>query len=635
MSKVVKIVYPNGRVVEGEVGKRILDYVPEYRGFVAKIDDELVDLSAIISEKYDVIKILDFNSEEGKSVYWHTTSHILAQAVKRLFPDVKLAIGPAIERGFYYEFDTHGYSFTSDDLIRIEEKMRKIIDEDLTIVREEISRVDAIKIFRELDEPYKVELLEGMDDDIVSIYKQGEFVDLCRGPHLPSTGYVKYFKLTSVSSSYWKGDERNPVLQRIYGISFPKKKMLDDYLAWLEEVRKRDHRVLGPKLDLFSMPSDVIGPGLAIWHPKGALVRMIIEDYLKNLHLKRGYNLVVSPHIAYTKLWETSGHIRYYRDLMYLFEKNGLPHVVKPMNCPFHILVFKSRVRSYRELPIRYFELGTVYRYERSGTLHGLLRIRGFTQDDAHIFCRRDQLEDEIVGVLDLMEEILSKFGFDEFKVELSTWDVNRKEEYMGSDEIWEHAQGALEKALKKKGYKYVIMPGEAAFYGPKIDVKLIDSIGREWQCSTIQVDFNLPERFDIKFVNEKGEYERVVMIHRALLGSIERFFGILLENYAGDFPLWLAPVQVRVIPVSHKYLEYAESVYNILKENSIRAELDYGDETVGYKIRRGELDKIPYLLVVGRREMEDKSVSVRKRKRGDMGSMSIEKFLEMVKKSL
>jgi len=629
---VIEVKLPDGSVLEAEPGRRILDVIPKNSGLVAVVDRELVDLTAVIEPSFKTIEILDFNSNEGRMVYWHTTSHVLAHAVKRLYPNVKLGAGSPIEKGFYYDFDTGGEALTPEDLKRIRVEMEKIIGENIPLERKELKREEAIKLFEELGEVYKVELLGEMSDDIVVVYEQGDFVDLCKGPHLPSTGYVKYVELLSVSSSYWRGDERNPVMQRIYGISFPEKSMLEDYLRQLEEARRRDHRRLGAQLDLFSMPSETIGPGLVLWHPKGALVRKIIEDFLREIHLKNGYQLVYTPHIAHGTLWEVSGHLNYYRDLMYFFEKEGVPHVVKPMNCPFHILIYKSKTRSYRDLPIRYFELGTVYRYERSGTLHGLMRVRGFTQDDAHIFCTREQLEEEVVRTLDLMEQILSAFGFEEYEVELSTWEPGEAEKYMGSPEIWEKAEKALKNALKRKGYSFKVIRGEAAFYGPKIDVKLIDAIGRRWQCTTIQVDFNLPERFNITYVDRDGKERTVAMVHRTLLGSIERFFGILVEHYAGNFPLWLAPVQVRIIPVSDRYRNYAYKVHEVLASNGVRVEVDESNATLSYRIRRGELDKIPYLLIVGRREEKDGTVSIRKHRIGDLGSKTLKDFLEMIK---
>ncbi len=625
----------DGTIIEAEPGKRIIDYVGEdRRALVARVDGEkLVDLTSPVREDYGLIEILGFDDEDGKKTYWHTSAHILAQAVKRLFPEAKLGIGPAIETGFYYDFYIGDKTFTAGDLERIEEEMRRIIKEDLPLIREEMSREEAIELFKRLGEKFKVELLMEMREEVVSVYRQGEFIDLCRGPHLPSTGYVKAVKILNTSSAYWRGDERREVMQRIYGVSFPSKKMLREYLAWLEEVKKRDHRVLGQRLELFLMPADIIGPGLVIWRPRGALMRTIIEDMLRRIHLKRGYQLVVTPHIAYSRLWEISGHLRYYHENMYVFEKEGVQHVVKPMNCPFHILVYKSKVRSYRDLPIRLFELGTVYRYERSGTLHGLLRVRGFTQDDAHIFATPEQLEDEVVGIIDLLEEILRVFGFEEYIMELSTWDPRHPEDYMGTEEDWRRAEDALRKALERKGYSYRVMPGEAAFYGPKIDVKLVDSMGRKWQCATIQVDFNLPRRFNITYVGPDGKEHLVVMIHRALLGSIERFMGILIEHYAGNFPVWLAPEQVRVLPVSAENTGYAEKVYGLLRENGIRAGLDAGEETLSYRIRQAELMKIPYVVVVGRREEENNTVSVRRKGVRGTKTMSLEEFIEQVKK--
>ncbi len=631
----VLILLPDGRRLEARTGDRIIEAIPRDAGFVAKVDGKLVDLTSPISEDANEIIILDFSSKEGRQVYWHTSSHIMAQAVKRLFPSVKLGIGPAIEEGFFYEFDTSGRAFSPEDLGKIEEEMREIVEEDLPIVREEVRREEAISIFEERGEPYKVELLKEIEEDIVSLYRQGEFVDLCRGPHLPSTGYVRYFKVLHSSSSYWKGEEKNPVMQRIYGISFPSKEMLEEYLKRREEAKKRDHRVIGPKLDLFSMPSEIIGPGLVIWHPKGAIVRRTIEDFLVRVHLKWGYKLVYSPHIAYTNLWKTSGHLSYYRDYMYVFEKEGIEHAVKPMNCPFHILIYKSKRRSYRELPLRFFELGTVYRYERSGVLHGLLRARGFTQDDAHIFMAPEGLESEILNVIDLDEYLLKSFGFEEFKVELSTWDPRHPEEYMGSEEDWHEAQSSLEGALRRKGYRYEIMEGEAAFYGPKIDVKLVDSIGREWQLSTIQLDFNLPKRFDVKYVDADGSEKTVIMIHRALLGSIERFFGIMLEHYAGNLPPWLAPVQVRILPVADRHVSRAKELLQVLNNSGIRADLDEARGTLGYRIREAELEKIPFLLVIGDREMRSGRIAVRRKGKGNIGDMELEEFLGKYRKEL
>ncbi|MEM0295363.1 MAG: threonine--tRNA ligase [Candidatus Korarchaeum sp.] len=629
MLLLVKVILPDGTLLNAEEGRRIIDVIPKGIGLVAKASGKLLDLSTVIREELEEIRVLDFEDKEGREAYWHTTSHILAQAVKRLFRGAKLGVGPAIDEGFYYEFDLGGRTFSQEDLELIEEEMRRIVEEDLPITREEVGREEAIALFREAGEPYKVELLEEIEEPIVSIYKQGEFFDLCRGPHLPSTGYVKYLKVLQVSSSYWRGDERNPVMQRVYGISFPSKEMLEEFLVRREEIRKRDHRVIGPQLDLFSMPSEVIGPGLVIWHPRGARARRIIEDFLVRVHLRRGYEIVYSPHIAYSNLWRISGHLDYYRDYMYVFEKEGIEHAVKPMNCPFHILVYNSKRRSYRELPLRLFELGTVYRFERSGVLHGLLRARGFTQDDAHIFTPPDKLEEEVMGIIELNEYLMRSFGFEELKVEVSTWDPRRRSEYMGSDEDWASAQSALEKALSRKGYSYEVMEGEAAFYGPKIDMKLVDSIGREWQLSTIQLDFNLPKRFDLKYVKADGTEEHVVMIHRALLGSIERFMGILLEHYAGSLPLWVAPVQVRILPISRAHEVKAEEILSSLRGVGVRADLRGADSTLSYRVRESELERIPIVAIVGDKEVSSGTISVRVKGKGNLGSMSLEEFLQ------
>ena len=628
-----RIKLPSGEYVECGESKRIIDCIPAGVGLVARVDGKLVDLTETPPQEGEV-EVLDFNSEEGRRVYWHTTSHVMAQAVKALYPDAKLGIGPPIENGFYYDFDVGGRSFTPEELERIEEKMREIVEKDIPIKRVEMSREEAIDLFRSRGEPYKVELLEEMEDDRVTVYWQGDFVDLCRGPHLPSTGYVKHFKLLTASSAYWRGVETNPAMQRIYGISFPEEEMLKKHLEMLEEAKRRDHRILGAKLDLFSIHEES-GAGLILWHPKGAMLRKIISDFVLEEYLKRGYQLVATPHIAKGTLWEISGHMGYYLENMYVFEKEGETYVVKPMNCPFHILIYKTKTRSYRDLPIRYTELGTVYRYERSGTLHGLMRVRGFTQDDAHIFCTPEQLEEEILGVLDLTLYILRTMGFHEYKIVLSTRDPEHPERYMGTDEEWTRAQEALAKALEKRGLPYEEAPGEAVFYGPKIDIKLVDAIGRTWQCTTIQIDFNLPRRFNVTYVGPDGKEHHVVMIHRALLGSIERFIGVLIEHYAGNFPLWLAPVQVRVLPVSDRYVDYATSVYQKLRDSGLRVELDDRPLTVSYRIREAEEEKIPYMVIVGGREAESSTISVRRHTIGDLGQFSLEEFIARLKEEI
>ena len=571
---------------------------------------------------------INFMSENELETLRHSTAHIMAQAVKELYPETKITIGPSIKDGFYYDFD-RDTPFAVEDLEKIEKKMNEIIKSNLSFERMEVSKDEARKIFKA--EGYKIELINEIPDEKVSIYKQGNFIDLCRGPHLPSTGKVKSFKLLSVAGSYWRGSEKNKMLQRIYGTSFFTKDELEKYLQKLEEAKKRDHRKLGKELDLFSM-DDEVGAGLVNWHPKGALIRYLIENFWREEHYKNGYQIVYSPHIARVNLWHTSGHMDFYKENMYSpMDIEGMPYIVKPMNCPFHIKIYKSKLKSYRELPIRWAELGTVYRYERSGVLHGLLRVRGFTQDDAHIFCRLDQLSDEIERVLNFTLYMLRSFGFKDFDVYLST----RPEGYVGTLSNWEKATDALKGALDKAGLKFEIDPGAGVFYGPKIDVKIKDSLERTWQCSTIQVDFNLPERFDVKYIGEDGSAHQPIMIHRALLGSLERFFGCLIEHYAGAFPLWLAPVQAKVMTITDKQNDYASEVLNQLLNSGIRGEADLRNEKVGFKIREAQLEKTPYMLIAGNKEVESKTISVRKRDGTDMGAMGIEKLVEILKEEI
>ncbi len=594
----------------------------------AKVDGKLLDLSAPLMEDAE-LSLLTFDSREGREVYWHTSSHILAQAVKRLFPEAKLGIGPAIEEGFYYDFDVPK-PFSPEDLEKIEQEMNRIISEDLKITREERTREDAIEFLNSIGEPYKVKLVKDLESDgKVSFYRQGDFIDLCRGPHAPSTGKIRYVKLLSSSGAYWRGDERNPMLQRIYGISYPTKSQLEDYLYRLEEAKRRDHRVLGRELDLFSIHPE-IGAGLIHWHPNGAIIRNTIENFWKEEHFKRGYKLVYTPHIASDEIYKISGHLENYDAMYSAMEIDGQPYRIKPMNCPGHIMIFKTKIRSYRDLPIRYAELGTVYRYEKSGVLHGMLRVRGFTQDDSHIFCTEEQLLDEVRGVLDLVKFMMDTFGY-KFKTYLST----RPEKSLGSDEVWEKATGALVQALRDQGLSYEVSPGEGVFYGPKIDVILEDVLGRGWQGPTIQVDFNLPERFDVNYVAPDGSLKRVVMVHRTVLGSMERFIGGLIEHYGGAFPVWLAPVQVMVIPVTDSQLPYAREVAEKLKEASIRAELNDRSAKLGYKIREAEKQKIPYMAVVGRREAEEGRLSIRARGKGDLGSFSLDGFITRVQEDI
>ncbi len=595
----------------------------------ARVGSALTGLSTVLSQDSSV-EFLTFDSEEAREVYRHTASHVMAQAVKRLYPDTKLGIGPAIMDGFYYDLDL-SHKLTDDDLVSVEKEMEKLVEEDLPIERGELSKAEALGLFTKAGETYKVELLAEIEEGTVSIYRQGEFVDLCRGPHLPSTGWLRSFKLTGVAGAYWRGDETRPMLQRIYGTAFENDGQLKDYLDRIEEARRRDHRRLGVDLDLYSIHESA-GAGLAYWHPHGALIRRIIERFWEEEHLKRGYELLYTPHIARAGLWRASGHFDYYKENMYILKVDDEDYVLKPMNCVGHILVYKSRKRSYRELPIKYAEMGTVYRRERSGTLHGLMRVRGFTQDDAHVFCTRDQIVDEVVGVIDLYEHLLSVLGFKHYQVDLSVRDPDRPQAYAGSDRDWEDAERGLVEALERKGIEYSRQEGEAVFYGPKIDVKLLDALGRGWQGPTIQFDFNLPGRLGVEYVGEDGRPHDVVMIHRTVLGAMERFFGVLIEHYAGAFPLWLSPVQVSILPVQEKFEGYAAKVYDKLVTNGIRAERTSSQQKLGYRIRQKTMEKIPYLLVVGDREEQAGAVAVRKRGEGDRGAMPLDEFVKTVK---
>lgn len=581
------------------------------------------DLNSIQTIKEtDTVEAVTFDSEIGKEIYRHSASHIMAHAVKRLFPEAKIAIGPAIQDGFYYDFEINR-TFTPDDIISVEREMKEIIKRDSPFIRKEISRAEAISLFKAMGEKYKVELLQEIQEENVSIYEEDGFIDLCRGPHLTSTGRISVFKLLSIAGAYWRGNEKNKMLQRIYGTAFKDSKDLKKYLDFLEEVKKRDHRRLGKELDLFSISSE-IGAGLILWHPNGALVRKIIEDFWRNEHLKADYKLLYTPHIAKLDIWKKSGHLDYYKENMYSpMEIEGVEYEIKPMNCPFHIDVYKSSLRSYRELPIRYAELGTVYRYERSGTLHGLFRVRGFTQDDAHIFCREDQIEDEILNALDFTLFILKTFGFDSYEVYLST----RPEKYVGTLNNWEKATNALKHAIEKKDLLYEIDPGAGVFYGPKIDIKVKDSLGRLWQCSTIQVDFNNPDIFDIKYRGADGKEHRSIMIHRALMGSLERFFGILIEHYAGAFPLWLAPVQLSLLTIAERHSLYTEKLTSELKNRGIRAVIDTDNEKIGNKIRKSTIRKIPYSVIIGDKEISENRLSLRRRNGENLGPYNLDEL--------
>ena len=597
---------------------------------VAKVNDELVDLNFEIVEDAKIM-FFKFDSEEGRSVYWHSTAHLLAQAVRTLFPDVKVTIGPSIENGFYYDFDKE-VPFTDDDLQKIEQKMKELAKLKNIYKREELSKQEAIDKFQKMGENYKLELLADIpNDEIISIYTQGDFTDLCRGPHLTDTAKIKSIKLLKTSGAYWRGDAKNKMLQRIYGVSFPSNKELNKYLYNLEEAKKRDHRKLGKELDLYSI-SDDIGPGLVLWHPNGATMRSIVEDYWKKRHFAKDYKLVQTPHIGKAELWEKSGHLGFYNESMYsAIEVDGQEYYLKPMNCPFHIAIYQSQRRSYRELPIKYAEMGTVYRYENSGSLHGLMRVRGFTQDEAHIICTPQQLDAEVENVVEFSINTLRAFGFEKFDIYLSTM----PEKAVGEKSDWDKATVALKNSLQKLNLDYKVDEGGGAFYGPKIDIKIKDALNRSWQCSTIQFDFNLPTRFGMEYIGEDNAPHRPFMIHRALLGSIERFFGTLIEYHAGNFPVWLCPIQVKVLPISDQYIDYAQKINEILITNNIRSEVDFRNEKIGYKIREAEMMKIPFMFIVGQKEMDANSVSVRRHQEGDLGSFRLADIIEKIQKDV
>jgi threonyl-tRNA synthetase len=608
-------------------GMLISELVPQQlKGKIVagKINGEPVDLNSPLPADCEV-DFISVDTPEGLEILRHSTSHIMAEAVKELFPNVKVAIGPAIKDGFYYDFDTED-PFTPEDLKKIEKKMKEIIKNAIPFERKQLSIDDAVKLFQDLGEDYKIELLDEITDDEVSLYTQGKFTDLCRGPHIPSTKSVKAFGLTSVAGAYWRGDEKKQMLQRIYGTAFSDKVFLKEHLNLIEEAKKRDHRKIGKELDLFQF-NDEVGAGLPIYHPKGTMMRLIIEDFLRKEHLKRGYDIVMGPLILKQELWEKSGHYDNYRENMYFTEVEGQKYGIKPMNCLAHMLIYKSKLRSYRDLPIRYFELGTVHRHEKSGVLHGLLRVRAFTQDDAHIICTPEQLIDEIIGVMDFVIYVMDVFGFP-YSIELST----RPEKSIGADEDWELATDALKNALNKKGKEYKINEGDGAFYGPKIDFIMKDAIGRDWQCATIQCDFTLPERFDLTFVDSNGEKKRPVMLHRVILGSVDRFLGILIEHYAGAFPVGLAPVQAVVMSITDKHIDYATKVLNELKGANIRAEGDFRNEKLGLKIREAELMKIPYTLIIGDKEIEENNVTPRMLRGKNLDAQNISNFIELIR---
>jgi len=628
---VVQIELPDGSRKEISSGQTPLDVARSIaqglarKSVAARIDGNLTDLDTPLAEDCR-LEIVTLDSADGLEVYRHSTAHLMAQAVKELFgKDVQVTIGPAIDNGFYYDFFSDKHTFTPEEFETIEKKMGELAKANLPIERSVVTREEAIERCRSWGEDYKVELIEDLDQPTVSLYRQGDFVDLCRGPHLPSTGFIKAFKLTSVAGAYWRGDEKNAMLQRLYATAFPDKKELRSYLHRLEEARKRDHRKLGRELDLFSF-SEEAGAGLVIWHPKGALLRTLLEDFERKEHLRRGYDIVQGPQILRTDLWKTSGHYENYRENMYFTEVDEQSYGIKPMNCLAHMLIYKSKIRSYRDLPQRYFELGTVHRHEKSGVLHGLLRVRGFTQDDAHILCMPEQLDGEIKGVLQFVRDVMAIFGF-EYEMEIST----RPEKSIGSDEAWEVATSALMSALNDSGLPYEINEGDGAFYGPKIDIKLKDALDRRWQCATIQCDFTLPERFDLHYVGADGEKHRPVMVHRVILGAIERFIGVLIEHFAGNFPLWIAPVQAIVLNVTDNQAEYTEKVHEKLLNAGIRVKKDLRNEKLGFKIREAQVEKIPYMLVVGDREMENGQVAPRFRDGKSLDPMTVEAFIDFV----
>ncbi|MBN2537230.1 threonine--tRNA ligase [candidate division WOR-3 bacterium] len=611
-----------------EDGKLIADLFEDRSVLAARLNGRLVDLSAPLEDGAEVEPVR-FDTEEGRDLYWHSASHLMAQAVKQLFPEARVAIGPAVPEGFYYDFEVPK-PFTEQDLARIEKRMKKLSQQRVRVEHRWLGREEALELFRSRGENYKVELIENLPDERISVYQQGDFVDLCRGPHVADTGRIKAIKLLSVAGAYWHGDEKNPMLSRIYGVAFPSQEQLDEHLARLEEAKRRDHRKLGVALDLFSFHEEA-GAGLMFWHPKGAVLWRMIEQYWVKEHLAAGYQLIRTPQIARGHLWETSGHYAHYRENMYTLMVDEEEYVLKPMNCPGHMLIYKTRVHSYRDLPLRLTEWGTVHRYERSGTLHGAMRVRGFTQDDAHIFCTAEQVESVVREVVELSLKILRGFGFEEFRIDLSVRDPNHAEKYFGTDEQWQMAEGVLHKVLQDIGLPFHRAEGEAVFYGPKIDIKLVDALGREWQCPTCQFDFNLGERFNLRYTGEDGQHHGVFLVHRTVLGAIERFVGILTEHYGGAFPTWLAPVQARVMAVTDAQNDYARQVYDRLQQRNLRVEIDARSDKIGYKIAEAERMKVPWMLIVGAREAEAGTVSVRRHGRGDLGPQPVERAMESI----
>jgi threonyl-tRNA synthetase len=627
----IKIIFPDSKEISFDAGITAGEALNTWKketlayAMAVKLNNLPVDLSYQIM-KDSKLDLIEISSRDGLSILRHSISHVMAQAVQEVFPGAKASIGPSIDEGFYYDFE-YKEPFTIDDFTKIESHMKKIIAANHPFIREELSRAAAVKLFEERGENYKVELINDLPGDVkeVSIYKQGNYIDLCRGPHIPSTGIIKAFKLLSVAGAYWRGNENNKMLQRIYGTGFANESELADYLNLLEEAKKRDHRRLGRELDLFQVNEEA-GPGLIIFHPKGMMLRYLIEEWERKEHLKRGYDMVMGPQILKVDLWKKSGHFDHYRENMYFTEVDEQVYGIKPMNCLSHMLIYKSKIRSYRDLPLRYFELGTVHRHEKTGVLHGLMRARQFTQDDAHILCMPEQLNSEIRAIADFVNYAMGIFGF-EYEVELST----RPENSIGSDDDWNLATEALESALKDNKISYEVNAGDGAFYGPKIDFKLKDALKRKWQCATIQCDFTLPERFDLSYIGADGEKHRPVMLHRVILGAVERFMGVLIEHYAGAFPLWLSPVQCVLLTVTDKHIPYAETVHNKLIESGIRSERYFENEKLGYKIRQAQMQKIPYMLVIGDKEVEARSVAPRTRDGQNMGSIPVDEFIVLL----
>ncbi|HSD62342.1 MAG TPA: threonine--tRNA ligase [Ignavibacteriaceae bacterium] len=635
----IKITFPDGRTAEFDksiTGLQIAESISQklaQEALAVEVNGIVRDLKVPLNNNA-VIRFLTFDDEKGKEVYWHSTSHLMAHAILSLYPEAKFGVGPAIDNGFYYDFDINK-KLGEDDLRIIEQQMEKITKDNNSFERVELSKEKALEYFNERHDPYKVEILSEINenDEIISLYHEGDFTDLCTGPHLPSTGRIKYVKLLSVSGSYWRGDEHNKQLQRIYGISFPKKKMLDEYIERLEEAKKRDHRKLGKELELFLITNS-IGSGLPIWLPKGTILRETLENYLRSEQRKRGYEPVITPHIGNINLYKTSGHYPYYKESQFpplKLEDGKEEYLLKPMNCPHHFQIYLSKPRSYRDLPIRYAEFGTVYRYEQSGELNGLTRVRSFAVDDSHIFVREDQLKDEVCNVIELIQVVFETMGFKDFTTQLSFRDDN-VEKYGGDIKMWDRAQREIQEAADQMGLKYHIKEGEAAFYGPKIDFMVKDALGRQWQLGTVQVDYIMPERFDLEYMGSDGIKHRPVVIHRAPFGSLERFIGVLIEHYAGEFPLWLSPVQVAILPVSQNFIEFAKTVSNEINNSGIRVEFDERNEKLGYKIRDWETKKVPYMLVIGEKERESGKVSVRKHKKGDIGTFSLSDFIYNIK---